>query len=189
MPAAQLKSSRAAELGSHGKLHAPAHHLTCAWSGALTHLLAPCICVDCPASGLQGRAFSAGGDFSFIEERMAASVQDNQQASSRRPLKQHTAAGCTVSWSPVAAAAAALCSGCSSACCGSVQPHGAPHQQCCCYFTVDAAHLGIKPERHVACNPSPHLALALLCCHARLPQPRCWAASTAPSWRCAACPW
>ncbi|KAF6258887.1 ClpP/crotonase-like domain-containing protein [Scenedesmus sp. NREL 46B-D3] len=27
----------------------------------------------------RGRAFSAGGDFSFIEERMAASVQDNQQ--------------------------------------------------------------------------------------------------------------
>uniref|UniRef100_A0A383WDH6 Uncharacterized protein n=1 Tax=Tetradesmus obliquus TaxID=3088 RepID=A0A383WDH6_TETOB len=27
----------------------------------------------------QGRAFSAGGDFSFIEERMAASVQDNYQ--------------------------------------------------------------------------------------------------------------
>jgi hypothetical protein len=33
---------------------------------------------------LQGRAFSAGGDFSFIEERMAASVQDNYQASTSR---------------------------------------------------------------------------------------------------------
>jgi enoyl-CoA hydratase/carnithine racemase len=31
---------------------------------------------------LQGRAFSAGGDFSFIEERMAASAHDNEQASS-----------------------------------------------------------------------------------------------------------
>jgi hypothetical protein len=63
---------------SDSDLQVPAHHYSELFQLQHLHVTFRC----CFSAAVQGRAFSAGGDFSFIEERMAASVQDNEQASS-----------------------------------------------------------------------------------------------------------